>query len=63
MAEDICQCVKCGRMHRRLGKPPWRNRARELLIQMRAKLHPTEDRLMIVDIDELARILDERIAE
>jgi hypothetical protein len=21
--DDLCQCRECGRMHRRLGTPPW----------------------------------------
>jgi hypothetical protein len=23
MADDLCECRACGRMHRKLGTPPW----------------------------------------
>jgi hypothetical protein len=63
VTEDICQCVKCGRMHRRLGKPPWRNRSREILLKIQQKALMLDDAKLILDIGELAKILDERIAD
>lgn len=63
MTEDICQCPKCGRMHRLLGKPPWINRSRMILVRIRAAVRRMEDSKLLTDVDELANILDERIAD
>ena len=32
---SICECVKCGRMHRRLGSPPWALTRNDLMLLSR----------------------------
>lgn len=63
MTDDVCQCVKCGRMHRRLGKPPWINRSRVLILRISNAVKRLNDAGVDRDVADLAKILDERIAD
>ena len=66
---DLCQCSKCGRMHRLLGNPPWRERVSEIASRIRPTICETygtngmtvEGRILVEDFNELMRLLDVKL--